>query len=94
MMSIYDGTVTSVENDFLLGNVVTIEHGNGLVSVYASLDDSVKVSVGDVVKTGQVIGNAGSTASSESADGVHLDFSMLLNGEEVDPNNYLALQNK
>ena len=94
VMSIYNGKVTSVENDFLMGNIVTIEHDNGLVSVYASLDDNIKVAVGDAVTTGQVIGHASTTASSESADGAHLDFSMLLNGEEVDPNNYLALQNK
>lgn len=94
VMSIYNGKVTNIENDYLLGTVVTIEHDNGLVSVYASLDENVLVSVGDLVTSGQVIGNASTTASSESADGAHLDFSMLLNGEEVDPNNYLALQNK
>jgi len=94
VMSIYDGKVTGVENDFLLGNVVTISHENGMVSVYASLDENLKVQVGDSVTKGQVIGSAGNSASSESADGVHLDFSMLLNGEEVDPNDYLSLQNK
>ncbi len=94
VMAIRDGVVTSVENDFLMGNVVTIEHADGLVSVYASLEDNILVKVGDSVTNGQVIGYAGSTASSESAEGVHLDFAMLLNGEEVDPNDYLALQNK
>lgn len=94
VMAIYNGKVTSVENDFLMGNIITIEHDDGLVSVYASLDENLKVAVGDVVTTGQIIGYAGTTASSESADGAHLDFTMLLNGEEVDPNNYLALQNK
>ena len=94
VMAIYDGTVKSVENDFLMGNIITIEHADGLVSVYASLDENIKVAVGDVVTKGQIIGTASTTASSESAEGAHLDFSMLLNGEEVDPNNYLALQNK
>lgn len=94
VMAIYDGVVTSVENDFLMGNIVTISHDNGLVSVYASLDESVKVAVGDSVVKGQELGSAGNSASSESADGAHLDFSMLLNGEEVDPNDYLSLQNK
>lgn len=94
VMSIYDGKVASVENDFLLGKVITISHDNGIVSVYASLDENLKVKVGDTVTKGQVIGSAGNSASSESADGVHLDFSMLLNGEEVDPNDYLSLQNK
>ena len=94
VMAICDGKVTSIENDFLMGNVITVTHEDGLVSVYASLDDNILVKVGDEVKGGQVIASAGNTASSESADGVHLDFSMLLNGEEVDPNDYLSLQNK
>ena len=94
VMAICDGKVTSVENDFLMGNVITITHEGGLVSVYASLSDDISVKVGDDVKGGQVIASAGNTASSESSDGVHLDFSMLLNGEEVDPNDYLSLQNK
>ena len=94
VMSIYDGTVTSVENDFLMGNVITISHGNGLVSVYSSLDDNLQVKEGDKVTKGQVIGYAGLSATSEAMDGVHLDFAILQDGEEVDPNNYLSLQNK
>lgn len=94
VMAICDGTVISVENDFLMGNIIKVEHSDGLVSVYASLEDNVLVKVGDSVTSGQVIGYAGNSASSESADGMHLDFAMFLNGEEVDPNDYLALQNK
>ncbi len=94
VMAVSSGKVIAVENDFLMGNIVKIEHENGLVSVYASLDENVLVKVGDSVSGGQVIATAGNTASSESSDGVHLDFTMLLNGEEVDPNDYLALQNK
>lgn len=94
VMAIYKGEVTSVENDFLMGNIVTIKHENGLVSVYASLDENLQVQVGDLVNAGQVIGYAGASATSEVADGVHLDFAMFLNGEEVDPNNYINLQNK
>lgn len=94
VMAIYNGTVSSVENDFLMGNIITITHENGLVSVYSSLDDNLQVKVGDKVTKGQIIGYAGSSASSEAMDGVHLDFAMLKDGEEVDPNNYLNLQNK
>ena len=94
VMAIYNGTVTSVEDDFLKGNVVTITHENGLVSVYASLDDNLKVEEGDKVTKGQVIGYAGTSATSEVMDGAHLDFAIFENGEEVDPNNYLNLQNK
>ena len=94
VMAIYDGTVTSVENDFLMGNVVTITHENGLISIYSSLDDDLQVAEGDKIAKGQIIGYAGITATSEYADGAHLDFVMMKDGEEVDPNNYLNLQNK
>lgn len=94
VMAIYDGVVSLVTNDFLMGNVVTVTHDNGLVSIYSSLNDNLQVQEGDRVSKGQVLGFAGTTASSEFADGVHLDFAMLKNGEEVDPNNYLNLQNK
>lgn len=94
VMAVYDGVVSLVTNDFLMGNVVTVTHDNGIVSIYSSLSDNLQVQEGDRVSKGQVIGFAGTTASSEFADGVHLDFAMLKNGEEVDPNNYLNLQNK
>lgn len=93
VMAVRDGKVIAVEDDYLMGNIVKIEHDDGLVSVYASLDN-VSVAVGDSVEGGQIIATAGNTAMGEELDGVHLDFSMLLNGEEVDPNDYLALQNK
>lgn len=94
VMAIAKGKVASIENDYLLGTVITIDHGDGVTSIYASLDENILVHVGDSVTSGQVIACASASASSESADGAHLDFSMKVNGQEVDPNDYLSLQNK
>ena len=94
VFSVLDGTVTSVSNNSLEGNVVEITHSNGFVSVYSSLADDLLVSEGDTVQKGTQIGNASNTAGREVEEGNQLHFVLLLNGEEVDPNNYLDLQNK
>ena len=92
--SVAQGTVTSVEQDYLLGTVVKITHSDGFVSCYASLDSNVPVKAGDTVEKGQKIGQASDSAESESEDGKHLHFEMFKNGTKVDPSNYLNLSNK
>jgi murein DD-endopeptidase MepM/ murein hydrolase activator NlpD len=94
VFSVCDGVVTSVETNSLDGYVVEISHSDGFVSVYSSLSDDVQVSVGDKVTSGQKIGTADKSASNELKTGSHLHFTLLQNGQEVDPNNYLDLQNK
>ena len=92
--SVCDGVVTSVDSNSLDGYVVKIQHDDGFVSVYSSLGEELKIKEGDKVKKGQEIGQASDTASNESVAGGHLHFVMLKDGQEVDPNNYLDLQNK
>lgn len=94
VFSVYDGVVSSVESNSLDGYCITIEHADGFVSVYSSLAEEVKVKEGDKVTKGQEIGQASDTATNESKDGQHLHFTLLKDGNEVDPNNYLDLQNK
>lgn len=94
VFSVLDGVVKEVECNSLEGCVVKIEHTNGFVSVYGSLDENVKVKAGDKVTKGQQIGIASTSATNENVEGGHLHFTLLKNGEEVDPNNYLDLQNK
>lgn len=94
VFSVYDGVVASVKNDGSEGCTITVNHDNGFVSVYSSLSEETNVSEGDKIKKGDKIGTAAATAVNELADGGHLHFTMLLNGKEVDPNNYLDLQNK
>lgn len=81
-----EGTVTVAEyknNGY--GNVIEIDHGNGLVTLYAHLN-SISVKPGDVVYPGQIIGGMGTTGRST---GVHLHFEVLLNGANVNPLNYV-----
>lgn len=92
--SVLDGKVLSVDYDYLTGNVVKIEHSDGLVSVYSSLAREELVKVGDQVTRGQKIGTASNEAASSSKYGEHLEFTLLKDGKKIDPNNYLDLQSK
>ncbi len=67
------------------GNVIIIDHGNGISTLYAH-QSSLAVGMGARVARGQVIGYVGSTGFST---GPHLHFEVRLNGTPVDPLAYL-----
>ena len=54
------GTVTRVQEDALLGNVIEIDHENGIITQYQSIKD-MKVKVGDSIKQGQALATAGTS---------------------------------
>lgn len=68
------------------GNVVKIQHSNGLITVYAHLQ-SIKVVKGQQVSRGQTIGLVGNTGNSR---GPHLHFEVIKNGVKVNPLNYVS----
>jgi murein DD-endopeptidase MepM/ murein hydrolase activator NlpD len=68
------------------GNMVLIDHGNGLESIYMHLS-SVSVKVGQNVVAGEFIGSMGSTGNST---GSHLHFGIFENGREVTPYKFLT----
>ncbi len=73
------------------GNCVMIDHGNGIVSLYGHLN-SRKVSIGDTVAQGQLIGLAGSTYGPGGySTGPHLHFEIRVNEERVNPRTYVEL---
>ncbi len=63
------------------GNVVGIDHGQGVTSIYMHLS-RINVKEGDVVKPGQVIGAVGATGA---VTGPHLHWGLYVNGQSVDP---------
>lgn len=94
VMAIANGKVTNVYTNYLEGTVVEISHADGIVSIYKSLASDVKVSVGETVTAGQVIGTASESMAEELNTGAHLHLEMTVNGVKVDPNNYLSLGDK
>ncbi|MBD2139691.1 M23 family metallopeptidase [Anabaena sp. FACHB-1237] len=63
------------------GNVIGIDHGQGVVSIFMHLS-KINVQEGDFVKAGQLIGGIGSTGAST---GPHLHWGLYVNGKSIDP---------
>ena len=87
VLAVADGKVVNVEETTLEGIVVSIEHKDGIVSVYKSLS-SASVKAGDEVTLGSSIGVAG-TMLTEASDNVHVHLEMTVNGEIVNPLEYI-----
>ena len=78
------GTVVTAGWNNSYGYYVTINHGNGYVTLYAH-NSKLLVSKGDTVTRGQVIAKCGSTGNST---GPHIHFEVALNGQLQNPMNY------
>ncbi len=81
------GTVVIAKRSSSWGNYVTIDHGNGLMTLYAHAS-SLNVKAGQTVKKGDVIAYVGSTGWST---GNHLHFTVYKNGTAVNPAPYIGL---
>ncbi len=92
--AVEDGTVESVTNGILEGVTVTIDHGDGLKTVYNSLADPDEVYVGQKVTRGQKIGEVSVTNRQEYKDGAHLHFEVIEDGETINPSKYLTFDEK
>ncbi len=86
LVSICDGYVSTVGWDASSGNYVVISYSNGLQAKYLHCNQIV-VKKGQYVAQGQKVATCGSTGA---ATGPHLHFTMTLNGNLVDPMDYLA----
>lgn len=75
------GTVIFIGDLFFTGKVIYIDHGNGLISLYAHLS-KFDVKQGQRVIRGELIGRVGKTGR---VTGAHLHWSVYLNGNAIDP---------
>lgn len=80
-----DGTVTFAEYNGSYGYLVKVNHENGVETWYAHTS-KMCVSVGQKVEAGDIIALVGSTGNST---GPHLHLEVRINGEHVNPQNYL-----
>lgn len=89
VMAAAGGVVISSQfNTSGYGNLIEIDHGNGMVSRYAHLSKML-VREGDIVLRGQKIGFSGNTGRST---GPHLHFEIRIGGAPQNPANYLQTQ--
>lgn len=80
-----DGEVIEAAEDRYLGHCVRIRHNKHLTTVYGHLQ-SLKVSKGDKVKRGDLLGYMGNTGRST---GVHLHYSIMKDDKYMDPMDYI-----
>lgn len=85
ILAAYDGDVVGAAYNNSMGNYIMIDHGSGLYTIYMHCS-ALYVSKGQSVTKGQKIAAVGSTGRST---GNHLHFSVRLNGNYVNPWNYL-----
>jgi murein DD-endopeptidase MepM/ murein hydrolase activator NlpD len=79
------GIVTWADERYGYGNLVEIDHGEGLVTRYGH-NKLVNVKIGDVVTKGQVIAEMGNTGRST---GAHVHYEVLRKGQQLDPLPYV-----
>ena len=82
-----DGIIVSIEDTPLMGNTITVDHGDGLISRYSNLSHIYPggIEVGTEVSMGDIIGGIGESALIECGEEPHLHFEVSKNGTEVDP---------
>ena len=72
-----EGTVTAITDDEIFTKCITIDHGNGYVTIYRNNSDP-KVTVGDEVVRGAILYVGGE-------DNIYLGYQITYNGEYLDP---------
>ncbi len=89
--SMADGTVKKVSLSEETGNLVVIDHGDGLLTCYRFVEPDPSLKEGNSVKKGDKIGVVAEAYGSEEFDGAHLHLEVFLNDKAEDPTQYLEL---
>jgi murein DD-endopeptidase MepM/ murein hydrolase activator NlpD len=79
------GAVTFVGRESGYGIIITLDHGNGIITRYAHLNKAF-VQEGDYVQRGDVIAEVGNTGRTT---GPHLHYEVIVNGTHVNPMRYI-----
>jgi murein DD-endopeptidase MepM/ murein hydrolase activator NlpD len=80
------GTIALVGNHYFSGRTVVIDHGAGLLSLFAHFS-RIAVKTGSQVKTGELLGEAGATGR---VTGPHVHWTVRLQGVAIDPMSLVA----
>ena len=86
VVSVLDGTVSSIKDDELLGKTIEIKHSDKVISVYQGLGE-ISVKDGDSVTAGQLIAKSGESTLKD-VSGQHLHFELIYDGSLVNPLKY------
>ena len=84
-----NGVVLETENNPLWGNVVKVDHGNGIVAYYCGLGEDILVETGDIVSAGSPLGYL-SSVPCESSEEAHLHLEFYKDGIPENPENIIG----
>ena len=84
-----DGVVLEASYHDFLGDLVKVDHGDGIIVWYYFVDPTV--TTGQKVKQGQQIGTVKEARGFEEHENAHLHLEMKINGVKVDPQDYIGL---
>lgn len=88
--AVSDGTVERTEVDAQTGGTVTLNLADGTQAVYQCLAENIKVSAGDTVRAGDVIGTVGTIGYAEAGQDPHLHLELYADGTAIDPEQHLG----
>lgn len=91
VLAMADGTVTEVSYAEETGNLIVIDHGDGLSTSYRFVDPVEGLGVGEKVAKGQKIAEVAEAYGTEAFAGEHLHLEMYLNKNPVDPADYVDI---
>lgn len=90
VVSVLDGSVTSITDDEILGKVVEVTHTTELITIYHCLGE-VNVKVGDNLKQNDVIGKSGKTNIDKGYENALL-FEVNYQGKIINPNDFYTMK--
>ena len=95
VVAVDNGIIESIfKDDVLTGTEVTINHGDGVKTVYRFITVDDSLTVGASVSRGDIIGTVAEATGEEYKDGAHLHFEIKKDGTQVDPATYLTFEEK
>ena len=90
IVSVLDGTITSITEDEILGKVVEVTHTTELVTIYHCLNE-INVNIGDLVKQNDVIGTSGKLSVDDGYENALL-FEVNYRGQIINPNDFYNMK--
>lgn len=83
--SIADGVIKNIENNALLGTVITVDHGGDVVASYYGVEPDESIIKGVIVKQGQKLGTVSEIPCEADAQFPHIHLEIRVDGELSDP---------
>ena len=95
VMAAADGVISDIYEDPMMGTSIVVSHSGGAETIYKNLSPEIPdgVEKGMKVSAGSLIAVSGESALEEISEDCHVHFEIKVNGENVDPCDYIDFSN-